>query len=258
MNNIGSGYLMYNDNRVLLDGGKVICNGNLGYGLKFNPSNLNYTKIPYNIAFEQTGSYSVSIFFLLNAYSSTNGYTALFSNYNEPFRGLLLAVLNDGRLYIITTNETFSVNKLNINRLHHVLITFDTVTSKMSIYINGNLDSIQPCNNTVLSSHGIYIGNESDVVSAHLDGYVMGASYFNDYLTNSEIKYLINYEGSIPPSAASKCIVDLKLNNRSGTTITDDSGNGFNGSLINYPAGTTDIGPTNSWIDAYTLAPIER
>ena len=89
-----------------------------------------------------------------------------------------------------------------------------------------------------------------------IEGYANEIIYdlkvFNKPLTQAEVTELYLKQGQIVPSTAIVNLqLDMRFNDKSGTIALDRSGNNYHGTLVNYAAGTTDLGATNSWCDKY-------
>ena len=79
--------------------------------------------------------------------------------------------------------------------------------------------------------------------------------FFNKQLSDSECLELYYKQGQIVPTTAKPYLqAECKFDDKSGLVLTDSSGNGYNGTLSSYVAGTTNLGATNSWVDKYGRA----
>jgi len=82
--------------------------------------------------------------------------------------------------------------------------------------------------------------------------YLFDLKVFNKELSQAEVTEFYLKQGQIvPASAMSSLQLDYRFNNKSGTVLTDNSVNGYHGTLVNYAAGTTDLGASNMWSDKY-------
>ena len=162
----------------------------------------------------------------------------------------------DDSLYNIRSDST-----LSSGTWYHVLGTYDGTT--MRLYLNGTQQSTTvSVSGTVATGNGIHLsGTEA------LDGLLDDVRIYNRVLDGSEIGYLAtgkHPQGSFDVYTRLSETLDVdgdlvlnsgqvyqheieaywKLDEGSGTTATDTSGNGHDGVLINDTAWTTDTPPT--------------
>jgi len=233
---------------------------NCGNGLKFDGVNDYVQATTPNLLFPINTAYSFS--FICGIISGQIVNSGLMIGNNT---GLTNGIYIQNRYNFLqfSLTKTFSTNRLYVlssqnlsSGVYHIVIT------KSNLY---NLSAINFYINSVIQSKFAAYDNLTDLTfadnSLNLNG-GSGIGYYNDRmydlkvfnkeLTQAEVTELYNKQGQIvPASAMSSLQLDYRFNNKSGTVLTDKSINGYNGTLVNYAAGTTTLGATNSWCDKY-------
>ncbi|MDC3133894.1 hypothetical protein OA958_03555, partial [Bacteroidota bacterium] len=127
------------------------------------------------------------------------------------------------------TNNIFNVSNstLNQNQWSYITITYDN--SAIKIYINGNLDFQ---NNVVDIFPTNYIGEffigRNGINTQLFNGKIDGINVWSNALTQSEIQYYMN----CPPTGNEVGLVGYwNIDEGTGTTLTDLSGNGNDGTI---------------------------
>lgn len=176
----------------------------------------------------------------------TNGTILSKKDNLSPFRGYALNVSSSKLGFLLTsTSGTSEISITSTNNLNtdwnHVAITVDgsSLASGCKLYINGVLETnvviTDNLTTTTLNSADLSIGSVNNTAD-YLNAYKMYLSVYSTELSASEITDSFNSNVPIPPvniSLTSDLDVRLFGPNDNGTTITDESGNGNNGTLIN-------------------------
>lgn len=150
-------------------------------------------------------------------------------------------------------NDMWSVSSIRDNEWHHIVWVFDSgeVYDK-KIYIDGQLDAQQDAysTNSNLGSGAIrygFLGEGSEANSynasrnnAYYQGSIDQVSIWHHSFSANEISSL----ETISDYSATNLIAYWSMDNGTGTTIVDETGHGYNGTLINGP--TWVDGPTTS------------
>jgi len=142
------------------------------------------------------------------------------------------------------------------NIINHFIFTKKTGagTDKISVYANGSKlaggNVYDGSMSSILGSSSFFINTSQTEYASNCIIYDL--KVFNKELTQAEITELYIKQGQIvPATAVANCVADWRFNEKSGTILKDKSPNGYHGTLVNYAAGTTDLGATNSWVDKY-------
>ncbi|MBN2727641.1 MAG: T9SS type A sorting domain-containing protein [Bacteroidales bacterium] len=147
--------------------------------------------------------------------------------------------------HMISGDELMSSDPLPNNTWTHVAITMDNTSSKL--YINGVLDDESGAADTYISSDfeigGYSTSGNYEVVNGYLDEFCI----WSTVLTQEEIREYMckNLTGN-----EANLLLYYSLNNSSGTTVQDFSGNGNDGTLTNMDANTDWVTSSafNTWL----------
>ena len=204
----GTNYLSYNNDGVSVPSTFLTLNGT-----------NQYVSIPDDTAIALNGDVSISAWFYLD---NTSGFKAIVgkrdgggTNYVFYVNGSKLASY-DGASVINDTGTTLSASQW-----YHGVLVIDSGTST-KFYVNGSISSTQSSSTITSDDAPLLIGN--DGVGSYFDGYIDDVAIYNRILSDSEITNL--YGGTFP---ASGLVGKWTMEGDSGTTITDSSGNGNNG-----------------------------
>lgn len=198
-------------------------------------------------------NFSFSLFFKYKTFSSSDGGTSpyLFRKNGQYY----LQYSNDTKKLAFRTLQGTDYQRSAISfnaaldTLYHIVIVRNG--DAVDFYINGIIQT--------KTATGVHINPTSTTSLLSLAGStIFGNFYFFDFkcftsvLTASEIYQLYITKGqTISASCISSLYSDYRFDDKSGTVLKDLSGNGRNGTLTNYAAGTTDLGSSNSWVDQY-------
>lgn len=151
-------------------------------------------------------------------------------------------VIGNGVYYLLAST------KLNVGNIIFISYRYNGTA------MIGNVDNLQGApitmpNPFATTSVVRVIGTRGD--STHLlTQQVNDIKIFNSYLSDADITSLYNTKCQIVPSiAASSLVISYKLDDKSGATAKDNSGNGRNGTLANFIS--TSLGASNAWVDKY-------
>ena len=176
--------------------------------------------IPDDLSLQVTGDMSICAWFQLDV---TSGY-----------RGLVGKRDAGGANYVMYTNGNKMVSwdgavlradttTLSTGTWYHGVIVFNSGTSTL-FYINGNLSSTQGASTISANDAPLLFGY--DGVASRLDGRLDDVAIYDKALSNNEISSIL---GGVFPT--SNLIGLWTFEGDTGTTITDKSGNGNNGTL---------------------------
>jgi len=145
--------------------------------------------------------------------------------------------------------DTFysSSGLINQNQWHHIAMSFDSTsgTGLTTIYLDGS--EIGSVDGTPSHSTAFKFGRSGDYASDYFDGYIDQLRIFSSALTATKIQDLYNTEfqcyitkDATNPFADSSEKGFYKFEENTGTTLTDSSGNGNNGTMSNMTWSSTD------------------
>ena len=134
-----------------------------------------------------------------------------------------------------------SVSALSLNTWHHVLLT--RTATNFAMYVDGALSNTATSTTTInfVSTYNFYIGGR--INTSYFNGLIDDVRIYNRKLTSNEIGQL--YQATQPINCDQSCVGWWKLNEFSGTSASDSSGNSNIGTLNNFTFGTSD-GWTNA------------
>jgi|GEM_PF-7101874 len=249
--------LRYN-NSIIKPNSKIIRqNWSYGGGLKFDGVNdyVTFGNIFNSFNFNTPFSFTITLKLI-----TFNALTYTYRPFNINSTG-------DSGIYLrSTTAYNFSLflytNASKYRAINGKLLTIDTLYTLTYVY-NGDLSMVGSFayTNGIKNTSFLIVGSPPTTftsgqamlcpnVNKYSNMYIFDLKVFNKALTDAECIELYIKQGQIIPSSAiSNCVADWRFEDKSGTVLTDRSGSGFNGTLVNYAAGTTDLGATNSWVD---------
>jgi len=137
--------------------------------------------------------------------------------------GYILRLWNDGKFYFVTLNDSqggISANA-NMKKWNHVVATYDADvgTNNMKLYVNGLLANQTTRANAIKSiTQNLKIG----AFSYYYDGMVDSVKIYNRALSEAEVRYHYNHGGPV---------AHWDMDEGSGLTINDKSGNGNDGTI---------------------------
>ncbi len=191
------------------------------YALEFNGSS-NFVAIPDHDNLDLTGDYSVEAWIYCHSFTSGNG---IISKYQTGAA--------DGFVIRIGDNQNISfdglqspTNSLTANTWHHVA---GVVNSGVCyIYIDGSLKTSSSSGYLVTSANSDPLCIGVDYTTRFFDGLIDEVRIWNDARTVTEINNNKNIELT---GSESGLVAYYKMSNGSGTTLTDNTGNGHTGTI---------------------------
>jgi len=127
----------------------------------------------------------------------------------------------------------------------HVVCVYDQ-TNKI-LYINGSSNNTDPTTSDLTSDNNdpLWFGG-IEVHGQHFDGILDQILIYNDALTSGQVSTIYNSGNGTSNIPTSSLIGRWELDEGTGTSVADSSGNGFNGTL--KPTGTEP-----AWVDGKVL-----
>lgn len=225
--------------------------GKLGQALNFDGAD-DYVSVPTSGIFDVTTQATYSAWVKLVALPGTaNGYFII-RKWVAAIEDKSIAVLQSGKP-IFYLHGAFGGTYLSGNTVlvpgewYHIVGTYDGTTAK--IYVNGVVDNSKSASGNVSDSTGVVsIGRSLDGANpAFMNGAIDDVRIYSRTLSENEIRDLYQLGASDKVNAADAQTDPLekgltgywKLDENTGTTAADASGNGNTGTLTNGPTWTT-------------------
>lgn len=222
----------------LTDSGTVVRTaGKFGNGGDFESGSSQYQSIGDNAVLSITGSLTLAAWIRPESVSAgTYNIIAKWDGSNESYR---LYQSADELVLEIESNNTLTTVAANLaaSTWYHVGATYDSASSTGKIYLNSSEQSTTTAG-TIPSSIGddggaFHIGAEdaNNTPKNFYDGIIDEARVYNRSLSSAEISQLYNFAPG--PSG------EWKLDEKSGTTANDTSGNGKTSTITAGAGGWT-------------------
>lgn len=148
-------------------------------------------------------------------------------------------------------NDVVAARTLAIGGMYHVVATYDYAAQLVCFYVNGVLDVVRTGWNIPISAlNGIYIGASPAGTGAPtlpFDGKISDVAYYTTTL--SALRVAEHYRAAFTDASylaavtADTPAAQYRLGDLAGTTMTDSSGNGRDGTYANVTLGTTGLIP---------------
>ncbi|MFT3677753.1 MAG: T9SS type A sorting domain-containing protein [Chitinophagaceae bacterium] len=147
------------------------------------------------------------------------------------------------KMYIYSPNSSpgtlYGSTATSINTWYHVAVTFNSATRVIQLYLNGSntadVTRTLPAADVVQNTDKFSLGQEWDNASA--SGFFAGqldeVRVWNSIRSNTQITTNQYQQVAVNSSGL---LAYYKMTNNTGTTVTDNTGNGRNGTLVNGPA----------------------
>ena len=129
-----------------------------------------------------------------------------------------------------------------LNEWSHVAVTVEDIGSQLEIYfyVNGVADGPYYSNQTGISNGGtnqnLYIGNQGSCFCNYYQGEIDEFRLWSEVRTGDEIRENMHV---IPKGCVNDLAVYYQMNEGTGTTVVDQSGNNNTATLMNSPTWTT-------------------
>lgn len=204
----GTNYLTYNNDGVSIPSTFLTLNGT-----------SQFVSIPDDTAIAFSGDVSISVWFYLD---NVSGFKSIVGKRDSGGTNYVFYVNNNALAsYDGTSVLTDSGTTLSTGQWYHGVLVIDSGTST-KFYVNNSLSSTLGSSTITSDDAPLLIGN--DGVGSYFDGYIDDVAIYNRILSDSEVTDL--YGGTFPSSGL---VGKWTMEGDSGTTITDSSGNGNDG-----------------------------
>jgi uncharacterized protein (TIGR02145 family) len=235
--------------------------GKLGQGLKFdgvddyvnisNPSSFGFADATFSVSFWTKMKSSSGVFLGKDGSGSgTGGWAVDIGSNKLEFFGKTSGAA--------TAFSRSSSSNVNDDKWHHAVAVFTTSTTVISnntitIYLDGvlNQGTLTQTSTYAAGNNAMYLGNRGGL-DYYLDGYMDDVRIYNRALSAAEIKQLYNLGGTKTNTVSTVTAGGDTL--KSGlvgwwtfdganmkNNVTDSSGNGNNGHLVNFGATSTAV-----------------
>ncbi|MBN8865474.1 MAG: T9SS type A sorting domain-containing protein [Sphingobacteriales bacterium] len=210
-----------------------------GYQLSFDGTNDYFAA---NTVSAAVGSNSWTIEFWFRS-SRTVTYTESILAFN-PSDGTNRIEIGVGpssgnKMYIYSPNSSpgtlYGSAAISTNTWYHVALTFNSGTRAIQLYLNGSTtpDVVRtlPAADVVQSTDKFSLGQEWDntTASGFFAGQLDEVRVWNSVRSNTQ---LVDNQYRQVPTNSSGLLAYYKMTNNTGTTVTDNTGNGRNGTLV--------------------------
>jgi len=180
---------------------------------------------------------SISLYFNFDSIASTdNWFIAQDNPTNRVFAFGYTGASKDLRLQIIGANSTgLDSYSFNTNEWYHCVLTFDTTTNAVIVYVNGQQVATGTQTNDIPSvTSDLYVGQrEYASAEGRVNGKITNTKIFNEVLTAAQVADLYNNPEKVVPTGVDNTALKLWLPmmEGAGTTAYDGSGNGNHGTI---------------------------
>jgi len=143
-----------------------------------------------------------------------------------PFAGLQFHIRrSNGAYQTVYLNQNFTGTGW-----HHFVGAFESSSNYLILYVDGEKVAAESTNEPITydTSKGVTVGGNSNVAGFDMIGSLDLVRVYERYITPEEVALL--YE-----EGAGGLLAHYKLDEKSGTTATDSSGNGFDGTYSGAP-----------------------
>jgi len=220
-------------------------------GLSFDGSN-DEVVVPHSDDFN-VSSFTVDTYINVTTAPSTNSYNAIIGHKDSSGNGYGVALYENhtGIMYLLSdingVKTYCNCTYLVVNTWYHIVVTYDANTHMLTFYINGNkIDSIFVSEVPAHAIADLMIGGPPYTgLYKNYNGLMDYIRLYNRALTPSEVK--ANYYGKNDNCVTDGLVGYWKFDEGSGTTASDSSGRGHDGTLENGVSWTTQGGGSTTY-----------
>lgn len=248
-----------NNSSIVSINGKLLDknrNSWIGNGILFTGKEVIKTPLAGVLNWNTTTSFSVNVIFVQK---NNLDYQNIISNRVTGSAGEICFSVScrlDGTIWVTLQDAGIAGDILIVPyNLHEItVITLTYSGTLIKAYKNGILFG-QIASTRTIGSNNVFLGRIGNSDSQGFRGIIYDAKIFSKELTQQEVSHLFDTKGTdVPVTALSDLILNLKLEEKSGTIALDKSINSYNGTLTNFT--NTSLGTSNAHVD-YTGIPIE-
>lgn len=213
--------------------GAVVSSGKLCQSYSFDGSD-DYISLTGEIFYSiiTGGNVPFTIAFWIQHNEASRG--VIFGDYNLTGGinfNIELSAAHNLRFYWAGSPDLSSTFNIEQDTWAHIAYTYDGTT--LLLYVDGVVQQTWtgPLTTRTKTQGAYYLGRDKQTGATALEGKINDFRLYDHCLSIAEVQEL-----------AKGLVVHLKCDEADGTTIYDNSGYGFNGSIINTPVFTTDTG----------------
>ena len=200
------------------------------YSLEFDGVD-DYVNIGRPLSMYSEDNASISLWFNTTIFPEERG--MLMTNDTQPSNPQFgLIVVSDGKLRIegSDSNDFVETNfPVNDGNWHHAV--FIKNGNILELYVDGNPIGSQGVSPNMDTGDAFFIGAERTNGQRAYEGYIDEINIFNKVLNSSEIAELYNFSNNVVDGL----VCYYNFNEGSGTTLTDQTANGNNGTIYGDP-----------------------
>lgn len=228
----------------------------IGNGVLFTGAEVIKTPLTRVLNWNIATPFSVNVIFVQK---NNSGYQEIISNRVTGDYGEFCFSIScrlDGTIWVNLQEAGIIGDNLivpyNLNEVTSITLTYSGALIKA--YKNGVLFG-QVASTRIIGSNNCFLGRIGNVSGQGFKGIIYDAKIFSKELTQQEVSHLFVTKGAdVSATALNDLILNLKLQEKSGTTAIDASPNSYNGTLINFT--NTTLGTSNAHVD-YRGIPIK-
>lgn len=213
-------------------------------------NNNSYLSIPTPVGsnLRVSGSFTIEAWILPN--SSTLQESFVVETYDEPYMGgfvLRLSEQNKVRAYKKGSSASQTVNitgttPVTMNQWNHIAMKYDSANNTLSVYLNGVEDGVTPCNTNVVNLNpAMKIGARGDDNTIWNGLRIDDVRIWNYARTTAEIN--VNKSVCLDGTETG-LLAAYDFEGLTNSTVIDNSGNGNNGTIINFGSQSLQNGVT--------------
>ena len=201
------------------------------YSLEFNGTS-DYVNIPSSTTTQNLSSYTFTAW--INGSSLSTNYNPIFFKQSGSAADIEIYGGNGGVTYAHNRSNGGSFqfhygNALPINQWVHFAVTY-TAGGNLQTYINGVLDETVAFVTPLTNTYPLNLGRVTTFTTDYLNGNMDEVSVWSRVLSAAEISAMFS-DGGLPADQTS-LVAYYDFDDGTGTTLTDSSPNGNDGSLI--------------------------
>jgi hypothetical protein len=223
---------------------------------QFNGTNA-YVKIPKSIS----TNFSVAMWVQTTDTGGTGqwyGGKGLVDGYTKANASDWGTALNAGKFSLGIGNPDTTLTStvpVNDGNWHHVVATRNSSTGAMQVYVDGvlNTSTTGPTGTRSAAANDRIGSIQTGVSGGFLNGTIDEVQIFNYVLSATDVAYLYNHTKALMPLSTTGQVAYWKLDETSGPSSFDSSGNNITGTWVNGPTFTTDKPSAITFTDAGSL-----
>lgn len=228
------------------------------FGCAFNGTGSTWLSISDNPDFDfaAVDDFSISMWFRSDSASNPGGVEYLLAKTDVADPGYLIGAVTGGEVYFAVDDDvtwsplpdavTYTQTDVYDNTWHHIVAT-KTGTTRIDLYLDGKLEHTETSGiptGTLANGHALRIADVTGIDNGNeFNGDIDEVKIYRSALTADQVGIVYNANSAtsfgvgsdakadIQGGAGNPPIVWLPMDENTGTTLYDKTGNGFNGTL---------------------------